>query len=46
MTVTSHEAAIAERLRDAAGRILDPVVAGGIAGGMLAMYATGLLVSA
>jgi zinc transporter, ZIP family len=37
---------IAPGLRDAAGRILDPVVAGGIAGGMLAMYATGLLVSA
>jgi zinc transporter, ZIP family len=37
---------IAPVLRDAAGRILDPVVAGGIAGGMLAMYATGLLVSA
>ena len=36
---------IAPGLRDAAGRILDPVVAGGIAGGMLAMYATGLLVS-
>jgi ZIP family zinc transporter len=33
-------------LRDAAGRILDRAVAGGLAGGMLAMYATGLLVSA
>jgi zinc transporter, ZIP family len=37
---------IAPGLRSAAGRILDPAVAGGIAGGMLAMYATGLLVSA
>jgi zinc transporter, ZIP family len=37
---------IAPGLRDAAGRILDRAVAGGIAGGMLAMYATGLLVSA
>jgi zinc transporter ZupT len=37
---------IAPGLRDAAGRILDPVVAGGIAAGMLAMYATALLVSA
>ena len=37
---------IAPGLRNAAGRILDPAVAGGIAGGMLAMYATGLLVSA
>jgi zinc transporter, ZIP family len=33
-------------LRDATGRILDRAVAGGLAGGMLAMYATGLLVSA
>jgi zinc transporter, ZIP family len=32
-------------LRDAAGRVLDRAVAAGIAGGMLAMYATGLLVS-
>jgi zinc transporter, ZIP family len=37
---------IAPGLRDAAGRILDRAVAAGIAGGMLAMYATGLLVSA
>ncbi|HEX7297420.1 MAG TPA: ZIP family metal transporter [Solirubrobacteraceae bacterium] len=37
---------IAPGLRDAAGRILDPLVAGGIAAGMLAMYATALLVSA
>jgi zinc transporter ZupT len=37
---------IAPGLRDAAGRILDRAVAGGIAGGMLVMYATGLLVSA
>jgi zinc transporter, ZIP family len=37
---------IAPGLRDAAGRVLDRAVAGGIAGGMLAMYATGLLVSA
>jgi zinc transporter, ZIP family len=37
---------IAPGLRNAAGRILDPLVAGGIAGGMLAMYATALLVSA
>lgn len=37
---------IAPGLRDKAGRILDPLVAGGIAAGMLAMYATGLLVSA
>jgi ZIP family zinc transporter len=37
---------IAPGLRDTAGRILDPAVAGGIAAGMLAMYATGLLVSA
>ena len=36
---------IAPGLRDAAGRVLDRAVAGGIAGGMLAMYATGLLVS-
>ena len=37
---------IAPGLRDAAGRILARAVAGGIAGGMLVMYATGLLVSA
>ena len=37
---------IAPGLRDAAGRVLDRAVAGGIAGGMLAMYATGLLVAA
>jgi zinc transporter, ZIP family len=37
---------IAPGLRDAAGRVLDRAVAAGIAGGMLAMYATGLLVSA
>jgi zinc transporter, ZIP family len=37
---------IAPGLRDTAGRILDRAVAGGIAGGMLVMYATGLLVSA
>jgi zinc transporter ZupT len=37
---------IAPGLRDAAGRILDRAVAAGIAGGMLAMYATGLLVAA
>ena len=37
---------IAPGLRDAAGRIIDRAVAAGIAGGMLAMYATGLLVSA
>ena len=37
---------IAPGLRGSAGRILDPAVAGGIAAGMLAMYATGLLVSA
>jgi ZIP family zinc transporter len=37
---------IAPGLRDAGGRILDRAVAGGIAGGMLVMYATGLLVSA
>jgi ZIP family zinc transporter len=37
---------IAPVLRDAAGRVLDRAVAAGIAGGMLAMYATGLLVSA
>ena len=36
---------IAPGLRDAAGRVLDRAVAGGIAGGMLAMYATGLLVT-
>jgi hypothetical protein len=29
-----------------AGRVLDRAVAGGIAGGMLVMYATGLVVSA
>ena len=33
-------------LRDAAGRVLDRAVAGDIAGGMLVMYATGLVVSA
>lgn len=33
-------------LRDAAGRVLDRAVAGGIAGGMLVLYATGLVVSA
>jgi zinc transporter, ZIP family len=37
---------IAPGLRDRAGRILDPAVAGGIAAGIVAMYATGLLVSA
>jgi zinc transporter, ZIP family len=37
---------IAPGLRDAAGRVVDGAVAAGIAGGMLAMYATGLLVSA
>ncbi len=37
---------IAPGLRDAAGRVLDRAVAGGIAGGMLVMYATGLVVSA
>jgi zinc transporter ZupT len=37
---------IAPGLRDRAGRILDPAVAGGIGGGVVAMYATGLLVSA
>jgi len=37
---------IAPGLRDAAGRVIDRAVAAGIAGGMLAMYATGLLVSA
>jgi ZIP family zinc transporter len=37
---------IAPGLRGAAGRILDPAVAGGIGAGTLAMYATGLLVSA
>ena len=37
---------IAPGLRDSAGRVLDRAVAGGIAGGMLAMYATGLLVAA
>ena len=36
---------IAPGLRNAAGRDLDGAVAGGIAGGMLAMYATGLLVA-
>jgi zinc transporter, ZIP family len=37
---------IAPGLRDRAGRILDAAVAGGIAAGIIAMYATGLLVSA
>jgi zinc transporter, ZIP family len=37
---------IAPGLRGAAGRILDPLVAGGIAAGILAMYVTALLVSA
>ena len=37
---------IAPGLRDRAGRILDPAVAGGIGAGVIAMYATGLLVSA
>jgi zinc transporter, ZIP family len=37
---------IAPGLRSAAGRVMDGAVAGGIAAGMLAMYATGLLVSA
>jgi zinc transporter, ZIP family len=37
---------IAPGLRNAAGRVVDGAVAAGIAGGMLAMYATGLLVSA
>jgi zinc transporter, ZIP family len=37
---------IAPGLRDRAGRILDAAVAGGIAAGIVAMYATGLLVSA
>jgi hypothetical protein len=37
---------IAPGLRSAAGRVLDRAVAGGIAGGMIAMYTTGLLVSA
>jgi ZIP family zinc transporter len=37
---------IAPGLRDRAGRILDPAVAGGIAAGIVAMYATALLVSA
>jgi zinc transporter ZupT len=36
---------IAPGLRNAAGRVVDGAVAAGIAGGMLAMYATGLLVS-
>ncbi len=36
---------IAPSLRDGAGRLLHPVTAGGIAFGMLAIYATGLLVS-
>ena len=37
---------IAPGLRDRAGRILDAAVAGGIAAGIVAMYATVLLVSA
>lgn len=32
-------------LRDAAGRVLDPVTAGGMAAGALALYVTGLLVA-
>jgi zinc transporter, ZIP family len=36
---------LAPTLRDRAGRLLHPVSAGGVAGGMLALYVTSLLVS-
>jgi ZIP family zinc transporter len=37
---------IAPSLRDQAGKILDPTVAGGVSAGVVIMYATGLLVAA
>jgi zinc transporter ZupT len=37
---------IAPSLRDRAGNVLDPTVAGGVSAGLLIMYATGLLVAA
>jgi ZIP family zinc transporter len=37
---------IAPSLRNPAGKILDPTVAGGVSAGLLVMYATGLLVAA
>ncbi len=37
---------IAPSLRDRAGKVLDPTVAGGVSAGLLIMYATGLLVAA
>jgi zinc transporter, ZIP family len=36
---------IAPSIRDAAGRLLNPLAAGGIVSGLLLMYATGLLIS-
>jgi ZIP family zinc transporter len=36
---------IAPSLRDRAGRLLDPLIVGGLLSGLLIMYATGLLVS-
>ncbi|WBQ02086.1 ZIP family metal transporter [Kribbella sp. CA-293567] len=37
---------LAPSLRSATGKLLDPTVAGGVAAGLLVMYATGLLVAA